>query len=163
MPSDNKTMADWGEELDRLLREAHAARQGGGAAVQRAQDALADFIDRSPDYADALDQVADLAIMDLDIAVTKDAVEALRTRREELARIMKTLGGTVGELKKSAAVLRLESARAAVDSITETVKALKDVRAKLRTTGDEKTLGEAILKAIAEIQGVRSKIETALG
>ncbi len=162
MPGTNTTLADWASELDQLLRDAHAAAQGGKTkAVTDAQDALADFVARSPDYADALDQQANLAILDLDLAASGGAVAALKSRREELARITKTLEGAAGELKKDAATLRLERAKSAVDSITSTIVALKDVRNNLKASGDDKALGEAILKAIAEIQSVRSKIETA--
>ncbi|CAG1003096.1 hypothetical protein PHYC_03041 [Phycisphaerales bacterium] len=155
------TLLEWGDELDTLIRAGLSAVQSGDtAAMQQAQADLADFVNRSPDYADALDQQANLAILDIDLGGTTQAAAGLKSRREEVARIIKTIGGVAGELKKGAATLRLDRARAAVDLATKTVSALKEVRDSLKNTGNDKAVGDAILKAISEIQGIRSKIES---
>ena len=48
------------------------------------------------------------------------------------------------DLKKDASSLRLERITSAVESVTKTVNALKDVRDALKTTGNDQQLRNAI-------------------
>lgn len=156
----NTTLMDWANELDGLIRNGLAAVQGGNVStMKRAQDDLAAYVSRSPDYADALDQQANLAIIDIDLGATAQAAAGLRSRREEVARIIKTIGGVAAELKKDAATLRLDRAKAAVATATEAVAALKEFRDTLKNVGSEKAMADEILSVISDIQGLRAKIE----
>jgi ABC-type transporter Mla subunit MlaD len=158
----DKTLLDWSKELDELIREGIVAVQSRNIdAMVGAQGKLEQFVQRSPDYADALDQQANLAIVDIDIENTAQAVAGLKSRREEIARIAKSLDGITTELAKDAATLRLERAKAAVDAATKTIAALKEVRDTLKASGSEKALGDSILTAIGAIQDIRSKVEAA--
>jgi len=160
MPGTEGTLVEWAAELDELIRDGLSAVQSGETtAMVAAQKALARFVERSPDYADALDHQANLAIVDIDLQNTAQAAAGLKSRREEIARVTKSLEGVTAELRKDAATIRLERAKEAVDSATRTISALKEVRATLKSGGGDKALGDAILKAIASIQDVRSRIE----
>jgi hypothetical protein len=160
MPNSEKTLLDWAEELDGLVRDGISAVQAEDVgAMTAAQKKLAQFVQRSPDYADALDQQANLAILDIDLQNTTQAAAGLKSRREEIARVTKSLEGITTELNKDAATLRLDRVRSAVVATTNAIAALKDVRETLKAGGSDKALGDSILSAIGAIQDIRSKVE----
>ena len=84
----------WANELQDLLAEGvRALRSGDVGKVADVQRKLRVFKERSPDYADSLDRVATLAILDLDLQATEMAVERIEQRSEEVDRLAKLIRG----------------------------------------------------------------------
>jgi len=81
----NPEIQQWADELDKLLQKAATARAAEDPErIVGMQRQLRKFKEESPDYADALDTQASLAIFDLDLSVTEDAVTKIKERAAEV-------------------------------------------------------------------------------
>lgn len=161
--ADANNLRQWAAELDRLMQRAIAARQSGDVAqVVAVQRALRKFKEESPDYADALDTQATLAIFDLDLQETEQAVKNIKERAAEVYRLTKLIAGIGEEAKKDADVLSGKLAIQAIDAATSAISAFKGLRQELSNSKpDEKKIATEIDKLVEAIQGLRNKLEAA--
>ena len=145
------------------MQRAVAARQSGDVAqIVTVQKALRKFIEDSPDYADALDTQASLAIFDLDLQETEQAVKNIKERAAEVNRLTKLIAGIGEEAKKDADVLSGTLAIQAIDAATSAISAFKGLRQQLSASKpDEKKIATDIDKLVEAIQGLRNKLEAA--
>lgn len=159
--ADKADLKAWAEALDRLLQRAGAAKAADDVAqIAAVQKALRKFKDESPDYADALDTQATLAIFDLDLAVTEEAVENIKARAAEVYRLLKLIQGVAEEANRDAAVLSGTFAVQAIDAATAAIASFKKLRAELSADkADEKKIAAEIDKTIAAVQQLRGKLE----
>lgn len=154
----------WVDELERLLQNAASAAQSGNSTqIVAAQKALRNFKDQSPDYADALDTQASLAIFDLDLQVSEDAVANIRERAAEVYRLAKLISGIAEEANANVSVLNGTLARNAIDAATATINSFKKLRDELSASkpkSDEKAIADQIDAMLATIQSLRNRLET---
>ena len=153
----------WADQLDGLLGRAIAARQREDVAEMVAvQKALRQFKEDSPDYADALDTQATLAIFDIDLQVTEDAVAAIKSRAEEVYRLTKLISGVAAEAEKSAKGLSGATVIQAIDAATSAISSFKKLRDQLSGTDpDEKKIATEIDAVLKAVQTLRGKLEIA--
>jgi hypothetical protein len=151
----------WADALDRLLQDAASARQSGNIArIVEVQKALRKFKEDSPDYADALDRQASLAIFDLDLVETEDAVKSIRERSAEVDRLTKLIAGIGEEAQARASVLNGTLAVQAITAASSAITSFKQLRAGLSAaTPDEAAIAAQIDKALGAIQSLRNKLE----
>ena len=155
-------MKQWADELDRLLQKAAAVRAAEDPAkVAAMQRELRKFKENSPDYADTLDTQASLAIFDLDLAVTEDAVARIKERAAEVYRLTKLIAGVSEEANARANVLSGTLAIRAIDAATSAISSFKNLRDELSTSdATEKAIAVQIDAVLAAVQGLRNKLET---
>lgn len=160
MPS-NPEIKQWADQLDGLLQRAATVRASEDPArIAAVQKELRKFKDASPDYADALDTQATLAIFDLDLALTEDAVASIKERAAEVYRLTKLITGISEEANNKADVLSGTLVIQAVDAATSAISSFKKLRDELSTTkADEKAIATEIDKVLATVQGLRNKLE----
>jgi seryl-tRNA synthetase len=160
MPS-NPEIKNWADELDLLLQKAVTARTSEDTArIVGIQKELRKFKENSPDYADALDTQATLAIFDLDLAETEDAVARIKERAAEVYRLTKLITGISEEANANAEVLSGVSVTQAIDAATSAIASFRKLRDELSTaTADEKKIATEIDKVLAAVQGLRNKLE----
>ena len=151
----------WADELNRLLLQAAAARQSADTAqIMAVQQALAKFKVDSPVYADALDEQARLAIYDLDLSQTEDAVAAIRGRSAEVDRLTKLIAGIASEAQANADALSGKFAVQALDAATSAINSFKQLRDQLSSDKpDEAAVSAEIGKAITAVQNLRKRLE----
>lgn len=159
----NPGIKQWAKELDKLLQNAAAARATEDTSkIVSAQRSLRKFKDDSPDYADALDTQASLAIFDLDLAVTEDAIAKIKERAAEVYRLTKLISGVSEEANANADALNGKLAIEAIDSATSVIASFKKLRGVLSTTkSDEKKIAAEIDAVLAAVQQLRNKLESA--
>jgi seryl-tRNA synthetase len=152
----------WADALEDLLRQAIAARASDDMArIVASQKALRRFKEESPDFADALDMQASMAIFDLDLAETEDAVSKLKERAAEVFRLTKLISGVSDEAKANADALSGKFVVQAIDAATSAISAFKQLRSELSSAKpDEAAIAKDIDKALTSIQGLRNKLET---
>src|SRR5688572_12452058 len=122
----------WAKELDKLLQRAAAAKAADDVAqITAVQKALRKFKEDSPDYADALDTQATLAIFDLDLGVTEEAVANIKARAAEVYRLAKLIQGVSDEANRDAAALSGTFALQAIDAATTAISSFKKLRGEL--------------------------------
>ena len=162
MPS-NPEIKQWADQLDGLLRKAARVRASEDTAqIVAVQKELSKFKQDSPDYADSLDTQATLAIFDLDLAVTEDAVASIKERAAAVDRLTKLITGISEEANSKADVLSGTLVIQAVDAATSAIASFKKLRDELSTTkADEKAIATEIDKVLATVQGLRNKLENA--
>jgi len=155
-------MKQWADELDRLLQKAAAVRAAEDPAkIAAMQRELRKFKENSPDYADTLDTQASLAIFDLDLAVTEDAVARIKERAAEVYRLTKLIAGVSEEANARANVLSGTLAIRAIDAATSAISSFKNLRDELSTSdATEKAIAVQIDAVLAAVQGLRNKLET---
>lgn len=164
MPSQPE-IKEWADELQRLLQGAVvAALSGNMAQIVAAQRALQRFKDESPNYADALDTQASLAIFDLDLGVAAQAAARIKKRVDEVYRLSKLITGITDEANASAAMFSGTLVKGAIDSATAAIEAFKRLRDAFSADGakpDEKAVAADIDKFLGAIQDFRNRLETA--
>ncbi len=122
--------------------------------------ALRKFKQDSPDYADALDTQASLAIFDLDLAATEEAVAKIKERSAEVYRLTKLISGIGKEASANANILNGTLITHAIDAATLAISSFKQLREKLSATdATEKTIAAEIDKVLVAVQGLRNKLE----
>lgn len=151
----------WADELDRLLQRAVAVRAAEDPAkIAAVQRELRKFKEESPDYADALDTQASLAIFDLDLAVTEDAVARIKERAAEVYRLKKLIAGVSEEAIAKADVLSGTLVVKAIDAATSAISSFKNLREELSTSkANEKAIAAQIESVLTAVQGLRNKLE----
>jgi len=159
--SDEAGMKEWAQALEKLLQRAAAAKQADDVAqITAVQRALRKFKEDSPDFADALDTQATLAIFDLDLASTEDAVASIKSRAVELDRLTKLINGVSEEANRKAAVLNGTFAIQAMDAATAAIGSFRKLKGELSADQpDEKKIAAEIDKTIAAVQALRGKLE----
>jgi seryl-tRNA synthetase len=160
MPNNSK-IRQWADELDRLLQKAVMVRASEDPTrIAAVQKELRKFKEDSPDYADALDTQASLAIFDLDLSVTEDAVAKLKERAAEVYRLTKLIEGISEEANTNANVLSGAILTQAIDAATSAISSLKKLREELSATkANEKRIAAEIDQVLPVIQGLRNKLE----
>lgn len=151
----------WADELDRLLQKAAVVRAAEDPArIAGVQRELRKFKEESPDYADALDTQASLAIFDLDLAVTEDAVARIKERVAEVYRLTKLIAGVSEEANAKADVLSGRLVTQAIDAATSAISSFKNLREELSTSkASEKAIAAQIETVLTAVQGLRNKLE----
>lgn len=152
----------WRQKLHALADEARALALTDDLEKRFALcDRLNAFIARSrPNNKSiqALDEIAADLATSLMQATVEERLQALAERGAELALLTKELEGRAAAAAASAQSIRLERARKAVDSLTETVNSLKELR-RLLGSGDDAELAKGVEQAINTLQRVRNAIE----
>ena len=124
------------------------------------QRELRKFKEESPDYADALDTQASLAIFDLDLAVTEDAVARIKERAAEVYRLKKLIAGVSEEAIAKTDVLSGTLVVKAIDAATSAISSFKNLREELSTSkANEKAIAAQIESVLTAVQGLRNKLE----
>ncbi|HSO07699.1 MAG TPA: hypothetical protein VLW45_10680 [Pelomicrobium sp.] len=106
----------------------------------------------------ALDAIAADTATSLMQATVAERLQALAERGAELALLTKELEGHAAAAAASAQSIRLERARKAVDSMTETVSSLKELK-RLLGSSDDAELARGVEQAINTLQRIRNAIE----
>ena len=160
MPRDTE-IKKWADELDRLLQRAATVRASEDSAqIVAVQKALRQFKQDSPDYADALDTQASLAIFDLDLSVTEEAVTKIKERSAEVYRLTKLISGISEEANAKANILNGTLATQAIDAATSAISSFKQLRQELSdSNATEKTIATQINNVLTAVQGLRNKLE----
>lgn len=186
MPSefDNITgLIGWRKKLDELLA---AAREAGAKedidARLEVSDRLTKFIIKNPpsipgdpassEY-DAMDRIAREASAGLLLATMQERLATIVNRTTELAALRKKIDSRTVANRAESASIRLEKARRVIDSTTESIgamadlkKAIEDARADGAETqisdADFRDLSRKIDAAISRIQSLRSDVEALL-
>jgi len=161
--ADNSEVKQWADTLDRLLQQAAAARQAGDttriAALQRQ---LRQFRLDSPDFADALDRQASLAIFDLDLSQTEEAVANIKARAAEVQALTKLIVGVAASAQADADLLGGKAAVEAIEAATSAIGAFKKLRGQLSGgDADAAAIAAAIDKTLASVQALRNRLEKA--
>ncbi|MEJ8849554.1 hypothetical protein [Variovorax rhizosphaerae] len=151
----------WADRLGELLQRgaaASAAQDGGRiASVQRD---LRRFKEESPDFVDSLDRQATLAIFDLDLQATEDAVSAIRERAEEVRRLTKLISGVAEEAKANARGLRGEAAIKAIEGATGAIASFRQLRDELNMDDvSERSVADQVDQVLSAVQGLRNLLE----
>lgn len=157
----------WAAVLDELLQQAARAAETGSTDERRAaQDALDDFIDRSPNaVARRLDDFARDAMRDLFLETVEQRAAAVAQRTAALRGYVKDVQAAADGARQDAATIRLLRVRGAVDSMTKTVQSLQDLRETLKSAAAAAQAGDApaviakIEALVAQVQEVRTAVE----
>jgi len=153
----------WADSLERLLQEAaNAAQSGNTKKIVAVQRSLRKFKEDSPDYADALDTQASLAIFDLDLSVTEDAVANIQSRAAEVYKLGKLISGIAEEANSNVVGLRATLVQAVLDSVAPAVgsfKGLRDQLLKSKGKSADSQLAQEIGDLLMAIQQLRNKLE----
>jgi hypothetical protein len=158
------TLADWSEKLADLLDEAAAATKekddkGRLALARRCRE----FVKQSPPLLEGiskLDAIALDAAAKLADSVINDAIDRIKSRTVEFTALKKRIESVTDQAERDAAMVRLEPARAIVDSLTATVRAIEDLELVL-TNGSDDDLRKkiaTILKSIASAKEVFEEV-----
>lgn len=156
-----KDFKDWSGALRGLLDEAREALKADDIGRRvAAQEQLNAFIDHSPNaVAGKLDEIAGQAIDDLFAGTLQEALASIGKRTAELARYTKEVGAAAADAHRDAASIRLDTARGAVDAITEAIQAMSALRTSLGTDASDEALMKEIDRAIAAVQKLRNMAE----
>lgn len=103
--------------------------------------------------------VAHEAIKDLGKADINEAITGIENRTVELIRLTKSVQSIAEDAEDVASSLRLEKARRVVDSSTNVVNAIKELRTELDSTGRDKKLETLASTSIKAVQDLRATIE----
>ena len=154
---------EWADELERLLQKAVVVRSSGDTAkIAAVQRELRKFKENSPDFADALDTQASLAIFDLDLATTEESVARIKERAAEVFKLTKLIMGVSEEASADADVLSGRLVVQAIDAATSAIASFKNLRDELSTSkASEKAVAAQIDAVLTAIQGLRNKLENA--
>ncbi len=158
---DLETFDDWADALRSLMDVARAALKAGDAGARaRIKKDLIAFVDRSPDWiVKELDSLAGEVIKALGKAAIDDAISDIESRTVDLARLTKAIeAGTAANLQEARRI-RLERARKTVDSITQTVGSLSDLKASLESGAKDDAIRTDIETLIESLQSLRNTVE----
>ena len=160
MPTSLETK-EWADRLDVLLQRAAAAKgAGNGAQIVKVQADLRRFKEESPDFADALDRQATLAIFDLDLDSTEAALEAIRERAEEVRKLTKLITGVAEQAQANAHVLSGQTAVQAIEAATNAIASFKQLRMGLSSDKpDELAIAQQIDDVLSAVQALRNRLE----
>ena len=152
----------WKMKLAELLREAETVAQKAEIEPRLTLNArLTEFIiNSSPNTPEimALDAIAEKARAGLMRSAIEERLEVISTGTGELARLTKEFQARAASADASAASIRLERARRVVDSLTESVRAVKEFRGVLES-GKDDDLAKSLDRIVSSIQKLRSDID----
>ncbi len=152
----------WKSKLADLVTEAEAAARNTDVEARFALSSrLTEFIiHSSPNTPEimALDAIAERTRAGLMQLTIEERLAAISARTGELARLTKEFQAHAAAGEASAASIRLERAHRVVDSLTESVRTLKEFRSVLET-GIDDDLAKSLDRIISSIQKLRSDVE----
>ena len=159
----------WRAKLEELLAEAAvAARQDDVEARFGLTQRLTQFIrssapNNAPDI-QHLDLMAEKTVQGLLRQTIEERLAAIGERTAEIARLSEKFDAQAEAGEKAAKSIRLERAVTVVDSLTESVRALKEFRGLLESpvNGQGDPLAGSIDRVISSIQRLRTSVEGTL-
>ena len=148
---------DWARKLDELLEEARQALddQASPVGIQRRLRAFRMESPLGPRF-ERLNRIAAKAVSDIAAQTFAQAAEGIAARSNELDDAVREIEGMAHEIRRVAGRISLESPRAIVSSLTNTIESLTE----LSEASDGDVL-EKIEKAVDSIRALRESIETA--
>lgn len=157
-----ETKEEWADVLSDLLEEAEDSVSAQSAARRTAAKRdLREFVEQSPfeiglEYDDIARKAID-SITKAELAADLATVESIAL---DLAQTAKRLDAVSAKNEQAAATLRLEKARAAVDSITGTVVDLQRLKASFEQEGSNPKLLENLRTALEALKKLRGALES---
>jgi len=156
------TNADWSVKLNTLLDTAHTSLaskdDNADEMVRDAQTDLVDFGRKCP--FEQLGRIAKQAVQDIGQEAITSAMADIAGLTQELENLTKGIAEVTGTNVSTAGLMRFDAAKKVIDSTTNAVAALKEIRNQLDSKQkDEKKLGDSIDSLISDIQAVRNQVE----
>jgi hypothetical protein len=155
----------WKMKLEELVGAAASiARTSSGNTDQivTLSDRLVGFITHStPDNSPAIQEMDDIARKtrnDLIRSRIEERLAGITERTNELAILDKKIRAITAEGQRQAAAIRLERAKAVVQSLTDTISSLKTFRSILKD-GTDDALAKSVEEILTTIQNLRAKVE----
>jgi hypothetical protein len=157
------SLQGWKDKLAEILQQVEAAAKGNDDdARDKAGDRLHAFImNSSPSSPEitALDDIAAQARKDLANETISRRIAAIGERTVELTRLGKQFEAQASANVAQAASIRLDRLHGAVDSLTDSVRALTQLRAVLLDGTDDELVG-SLDRVISSVSKLRGTIET---
>lgn len=145
-------LQDWAAALQQLLAAAESAVQSPTGQRQQVAELLRTFIKKSPIDAGALDNIATGAIIDLNISVISDALQAIQAREEALRQQIALLTGVTAQARNDAKSLRLDQVNKVVADAKRALEVLQAANRALNPPDEEVAEKIAtILQAMSEL------------
>lgn len=171
---DRKTIKHYRDRLARLIARADALAESDDRAARRALALeLQQFIEDTPRPVPGQPETAEFEEMDdialrtheaLLLANIQDRVSAIAQRSAELASLAKRFAAQAEANEQAAKTLRLEKATAVVKSLTESIAAMKELKAQLeQAPADDDALtalARQLGKALQSLQDIRAAVES---
>jgi hypothetical protein len=139
------TIAEWTKALEDLLDRAASLSQQG-QEIGEVLDDLQAFIKASPAKCDALDKIAFRAGGDLAQADIKRRIDAIASRKQDIAAETKTLASATTDLQQAKSSLEFQDVIRTLELSTAVVDELKTLRATL-SEPEKSALDKAIAAA----------------
>ncbi len=170
---DPKIIKKWRDNLADLLEQARDVAQDTGLDQRLAvADSLQEFIMNNPQSLpdqpetaefDEMDTIARAAHDGLLLDAITSRVAAIMAQTAELAGLTKKVQGQIAADQQAAKSIQLEKAQKVVSSVTDTVDALKDLKAQLEnqplTEEGLDDLAKKLGKAVQVLQDLRDAVE----
>jgi hypothetical protein len=157
------SLQGWKDKLAEILQEAEAAaKSNDDDARDKAGDRLHEFImNSSPNTPEtmALDDIAAQARKDLANQTISQRLVSIGERTVELTRLGKQFEAQASANETQAGSIRLDTVHRVVDSLTDSVRALTQLRTVLQDGKDDELAG-SLDRVISSIQKLRGTIET---
>lgn len=166
--NNNVSFADWKTSLRELLDDARkAVEQNDDRAVERVYGRIEQFIVASDDTVAGvteLDGVARETMRDLIVSAVKRDVKDIADRMADIAELEKRFANRSAVNSSTAAALRLERVRAALDHTTQTIASLRALSESLPTElgGDAAKIDQQIQDVIAALAKLGAAVQTKL-
>lgn len=171
---DPKIIKDWRDKLSALLDRANAIALNPDLLARRAvaKDLQAFIMDNPPSVStepetaefDEMDAIARKAHDALLLSVVEDRVAAIASRSAELAGLTRKVAAQTAANEKAARSLRLEKAIRVASTATETVNAIKELKAQIEdhpsTEQDFTELTKHLGIALQSLQDLRTAVES---
>jgi hypothetical protein len=149
-------LSDWAATLRQLLEAAEEAIQSGDLrARQQVNEQLKFYIKKSPVDAGPLDDIATAAIIDVNIAVIKDALFRIGQRQADLQKQIDLIQGVTNQALSSAKELRLEGVKKALDQTKTALAGLKAVNDDLGKSDSKLT--KKLDKIVADLDSLEEE------
>jgi hypothetical protein len=157
----SKTGDEWAADLKKLIARAQAAIASGNQDEKdQVSGLLSQFIDDSPmSVGGELDDLAEAAIAALVTSEVADATAQISKVATALSKHVKRINEITAGNKKTAAVLRLESVTAVVDSASGFVAEIKKLEGVLKEDGESQSTIDQLQAVVKTVQEFRSKVE----
>lgn len=148
------TFDDWAAVLHQLLDKASESIQSGDVSKRvETQKELNSFIMQSPNaIAAELDEIAQKAINDIFQTAVDEALTGIASRTAELARHIKTVKAVTQETNATAKSIKLERATKVIESATQTIRDLNNLKVAISGSEDDRALAGKIDKVTKSIQ-----------
>ena len=148
-----ESFEDWADVLAGLMEQAAQVMQGGTAKAKAAvQKELNEFVRHSPNsFSAPLDTIARGAVQDIFVMTAAQAVASIASRSAELNQLVKSIKEVTRQAQDDAASIRLDSAKRAINSVTDTIRSLGDLRQTLSNSGADKLVAGEIDAAVSAI------------